>query len=296
MPDGRSLKCFVPGGSSMPVLMPDQLDVGLAFEAVAAAGSMSGSGGVIVIDDSHLHGAVRPAHRRVLPPRVVRQVHAVPRGDALDRRPADAHRDRRRHERGDRPPARRLRPHRGQVPVPARRRVRDAGALAHPALPRGVRGARARRPLPVRRDVRALDPGAEAQDPAAAGEPSDGSDRGRRRPSPWRWTAAASPCRRARRWSSPPREAGIEVPVFCYEPRLGAPIGACRMCLVEIEGMPKLQAGCTMTATRRHGRAHRATPPSGRRTGRTRCSSSCCSTTRWTARSATRAASARCRT
>jgi NADH-quinone oxidoreductase subunit G len=43
--------------------------------------------------------------------------------------------------------------------------------------------------------------------------------------------------------------AGIEIPVFCYEPRLGAPIGACRMCLVEVEGMPKLQAGCTLTAT-----------------------------------------------
>jgi NADH-quinone oxidoreductase subunit G len=42
--------------------------------------------------------------------------------------------------------------------------------------------------------------------------------------------------------------AGVEIPVFCYEPRLGPPVGACRMCLVEIEGMPKLQAGCTMTA------------------------------------------------
>jgi len=42
--------------------------------------------------------------------------------------------------------------------------------------------------------------------------------------------------------------AGIEIPVFCYEPRLGAPVGACRMCLVEIEGMPKLQAACTLTA------------------------------------------------
>src|SRR3954470_12013929 len=41
---------------------------------------------------------------------------------------------------------------------------------------------------------------------------------------------------------------GIEIPVFCYEPRLGPPIGACRMCLCEIEGMPKLQAACTMTA------------------------------------------------
>jgi NADH-quinone oxidoreductase subunit G len=42
--------------------------------------------------------------------------------------------------------------------------------------------------------------------------------------------------------------AGVEIPVFCYEPRLGAPIGACRMCLVEIEGIPKPQAGCTLTA------------------------------------------------
>ena len=43
-------------------------------------------------------------------------------------------------------------------------------------------------------------------------------------------------------------QAGIEIPVFCYEPRLGPPIGACRMCLVEIEGMPRLQAACTLTA------------------------------------------------
>ena len=41
--------------------------------------------------------------------------------------------------------------------------------------------------------------------------------------------------------------AGIEIPVFCYEPRLGPPVGACRMCLIEIEGVPKLQAGCTLT-------------------------------------------------
>jgi NADH-quinone oxidoreductase subunit G len=43
-------------------------------------------------------------------------------------------------------------------------------------------------------------------------------------------------------------EAGVEIPVFCYEPRLGPPVGACRMCLVEVEGVPKLQAGCTLTA------------------------------------------------
>ena len=43
-------------------------------------------------------------------------------------------------------------------------------------------------------------------------------------------------------------EAGIEVPVFCYEPRVGPAVGACRMCLVEIEGMPKLQTACTTPA------------------------------------------------
>ena len=43
--------------------------------------------------------------------------------------------------------------------------------------------------------------------------------------------------------------AGIEIPVFCYEPRLGAPIGACRMCLCEITpGPPKPQAACILQA------------------------------------------------
>ena len=43
--------------------------------------------------------------------------------------------------------------------------------------------------------------------------------------------------------------AGIEIPVFCYEPRLGAPVGACRMCLCEITpGPPKPQAACTLQA------------------------------------------------
>ena len=36
-----------------------------------------------------------------------------------------------------------------------------------------------------------------------------------------------------------------EIPVFCYEPKLGDPVGACRMCLVEIEGIPKLQTACS---------------------------------------------------
>src|SRR5688572_21335408 len=37
----------------------------------------------------------------------------------------------------------------------------------------------------------------------------------------------------------------VEIPFFCYEPKLGEPVGACRMCLVEIEGIPKLQTSCS---------------------------------------------------
>jgi NADH-quinone oxidoreductase subunit G len=41
------------------------------------------------------------------------------------------------------------------------------------------------------------------------------------------------------------KHGDVEIPVFCYEPKLGQPVGACRMCLVEIEGIPKLQTGCS---------------------------------------------------
>ncbi|MGA2925325.1 MAG: NADH-quinone oxidoreductase subunit NuoG [Solirubrobacteraceae bacterium] len=37
----------------------------------------------------------------------------------------------------------------------------------------------------------------------------------------------------------------VEIPYFCYQPKLGNPVGACRMCLVEIEGIPKLQTSCS---------------------------------------------------
>jgi NADH-quinone oxidoreductase subunit G len=40
------------------------------------------------------------------------------------------------------------------------------------------------------------------------------------------------------------KQVGIEIPVFCHHPKL-KPVGACRMCLVEIEKMPRLQTACT---------------------------------------------------
>jgi NADH-quinone oxidoreductase subunit F len=52
IPKGRKVKAIIPGGSSVPALTEQHLDVKLDFESVAAAGSMLGSGGVIVIDDT----------------------------------------------------------------------------------------------------------------------------------------------------------------------------------------------------------------------------------------------------
>jgi NADH-quinone oxidoreductase subunit F len=51
-PEGREIKCFFPGGSSAPVLTPEALDLPYTFEAMAQAGSMLGSGAIIVVDDS----------------------------------------------------------------------------------------------------------------------------------------------------------------------------------------------------------------------------------------------------
>src|SRR4051812_1554618 len=51
-PDGRKVKCWFPGGSSAPVLLDEHLDLPYTFEAIAEAGSMLGSGAIIVVDES----------------------------------------------------------------------------------------------------------------------------------------------------------------------------------------------------------------------------------------------------
>jgi NADH-quinone oxidoreductase subunit F len=50
--DGRELKLWFPGGSSSPVLTKDDLDLPYDFDSMAKAGSMLGSGAIIVVDDS----------------------------------------------------------------------------------------------------------------------------------------------------------------------------------------------------------------------------------------------------
>jgi NADH-quinone oxidoreductase subunit F len=52
-PEGREVKFWFPGGSSAPVLTKDDLDIPYDFDSMAKAGSMLGSGAIIVVDDSH---------------------------------------------------------------------------------------------------------------------------------------------------------------------------------------------------------------------------------------------------
>jgi NADH-quinone oxidoreductase subunit F len=51
-PEGREVKCWFPGGSSSPVLLSKDLDLPYDFDSMAKAGSMLGSGAIIVVDDS----------------------------------------------------------------------------------------------------------------------------------------------------------------------------------------------------------------------------------------------------
>lgn len=50
--NGRQLKAVIPGGISAPILTPDQIDVKMDFDSLKAIGTMAGSGGVIVMDDT----------------------------------------------------------------------------------------------------------------------------------------------------------------------------------------------------------------------------------------------------
>jgi NADH-quinone oxidoreductase subunit F len=52
IPGGRKLKAVIPGGSSVPIMTPDEIDCGMDYEGFVAAGSMLGAGSVIVMDET----------------------------------------------------------------------------------------------------------------------------------------------------------------------------------------------------------------------------------------------------
>ncbi len=50
--DGHTIKAVIPGGSSVPILLPDQLDIPASFDDVQKAGSLLGSAAIMVLDDT----------------------------------------------------------------------------------------------------------------------------------------------------------------------------------------------------------------------------------------------------
>ena len=80
---GHELKFWTPGGSSTPLLTDEHLDVPLDFEARRRGRLDARHPGAADLRRDHLRGARGAALDRVLQARVVRQVHAVPRGHLL---------------------------------------------------------------------------------------------------------------------------------------------------------------------------------------------------------------------
>ena len=144
-PKGREVKMWFPGGSSSPVLTKDDLDIPYDFDSLAKAKSMLGSGAIIVVDDSVPVVERRAEAREVLQARVVRQVHAVSRGHALDGLDARARRQRPRDADGPRHHGLGAGADHRQLPVRAGRRDGDADRLDDREVPRRVRGATSRR-------------------------------------------------------------------------------------------------------------------------------------------------------
>ncbi len=221
-PEGRKVKCWFPGGSSSPVLTGDDLDIPYDFDSMAKAGTMLGSGAIIVVDDSTpiLDVALKVAkfyrHEscgKCTPCRegtnwTVTMLERIESGEAT---PMDL-----------------------EIMASVQEHIignclcvlGDAMAMpigsmiakfrtefeAHMATRRLV--ARLM-PRPTPKTITFTIDGLEVQAPENS-MLVDAAKRG-----------------------------DVEIPVFCYEPKLGSPVGACRMCLVEIEGIPKLQTGCS---------------------------------------------------
>ncbi len=80
---GHSLKFWTPGGSSTPLLTDEHLDVPLDYEGMAGRRVDAGHQGAADLRRDHLRRARRAPMDRVLRARIVRQVHAVPRGHVL---------------------------------------------------------------------------------------------------------------------------------------------------------------------------------------------------------------------
>jgi hypothetical protein len=140
--DGRTLKAVIPGGSSVPILLPDQIDIPASFDDIQRAGSLLGSAAIIALDDTTdmvwlaenlLHFYQHESCGKCTPCRegtdwLYRLLHRMIGGKSTEKDIATARKRRQQHQRQD---ALRLRRRRG-----------DAGADHAQVVQARVRGVR----------------------------------------------------------------------------------------------------------------------------------------------------------
>ena len=151
IPRGRAFKAVQTGGPSGGCLPASHLDMPVDFDSLTAAGSMMGSGGMIVMDDQTCMVDVARYFIAFLTEESCGKCTPCREGLRCSLDVLDAHHrgqgrgGRRRAARGD------GRRHAGRLPVRARVVGAQPGALDAPLLPRRVRRAHPRAPVPGRR-------------------------------------------------------------------------------------------------------------------------------------------------
>ena len=240
---GKALKAFIPGGASAPWFFEEHLDLPLEAGAVGKAGSMLGSGAIVVMDEDT--DAVRACHR------VVRFFARESCGKCTPCREGTGWLEKilAAHPRRPRPPERRR---------PAARRLRQHQPAASPGRrgrPRSARSARRR----CRRSRRRSSASATSSRPTSAARSRSASQikgAAYKRPG---GDGSAMPdetvkitvngddveARKGELVIDAAERAGVYIPRFCYHPRM-QPVGMCRMCIVDIDTGrgPALQPAC----------------------------------------------------
>ena len=147
---GHPLKFWTPGGSSTPLLTARAPGRPARLRGRRRRRVDARHPGAAALRRHHLRAAGRAPLDGVLPARVVRQVHAVPRGHLLAGPGDPAAGERQGHRRGPGHDPRRGRQHRGPRVLRARRRRAGADHLGDQVLPRRDHPAQQARRLPVR--------------------------------------------------------------------------------------------------------------------------------------------------
>ena len=239
MKDGKKLKAVIPGGSSCPLLTANEIDVNMDYDSVAKIGSMLGSGGTVIFDEDTcmvdlarriMHFYAHESCGWCIPCR---------EGTAWLRKMLD-----RFHDGGGNPEDIDLISELSQnILGRSFCPLGDAAALPTISIVKKWRNefedhlqGKCLSSPPKSWQRRRFEHRSTQMEQMPGKEIKFSLDGREITTAPGTLVIEAA------------KQQGIEVPSFCYYPGLSLQ-AACRMCLVEVEKMPKLQTACTLVAT-----------------------------------------------